>query len=90
MDITVTLTDQEYSDLQAIAEEQLKTPEDCARDLLVDAIAAQMARSPGARSRSFQRGVTAARGQTSFTDAAVRTMKTINASSYPAPIRRNL
>jgi hypothetical protein len=41
-DITLTLTEQEYDDLETVAGERQQTPEECGHDLLVDAVAAEL------------------------------------------------
>jgi len=62
--ITITLTQEEYTDLQAIADERLKEPEDVAHDLLVEAITNALDRSSAsAAQRSYNRGVMQARRQ---------------------------
>jgi len=83
MQLTITLADAESADLTSIAEKRLQTPEDTARDLLVDAIAANLPASANARNRSFNRGVMTERSKAVFSDAFVRSSKQLNAPSYP-------
>jgi len=89
-ELTITLTDAENADLESVAEGRLQTSEDCAHDLLVSAVADEIAKSPDARARSHTRGVMAARRQASFTDVATTTLKRLNESGYPTRERRNL
>jgi hypothetical protein len=61
-ELTISLTQEEYTDLQSIADERLKEPEDVAHDLLVEAIADALDRSSmSAAQRSYNRGVLKAR-----------------------------
>jgi hypothetical protein len=60
--LTITLTPEEYNDLQTIADERLKEPEDLAHDLLVTAISDALNRSQATASqRAYNRGVMQAR-----------------------------
>jgi hypothetical protein len=57
-ELTISLTHEEYTDLERIAEERLQDPEQTAHDLLVEAIADALDRpkmSP--EQRAFNRGV---------------------------------
>jgi len=57
-DITITLTQEEQTDLERIAEERLRDPENTAHDLLVAAIATEIERSTmRPEQRAFNRGV---------------------------------
>ena len=57
-EITITLTQDEQTDLERIAEERLQDPEQTAHDLLVEAIADALDRSKmSPEQRAFNRGV---------------------------------
>ena len=57
-EVTIALSDTEYSDLQRVAEERLEEPEHTAHSLLVDAIADALANSTmSASQRALNRGV---------------------------------
>lgn len=82
--ITLSLNDSEFADLQSISEErQDDSVEITGHALLADAIAREMQASPAARARSYNRGVTSARGKARFTDGVIATLRNINHPSYP-------
>jgi hypothetical protein len=47
--VVIEVSAEEYGDLESIAENRLNRPEDAGHDLLVEAIAAEMADNPNAR-----------------------------------------
>jgi hypothetical protein len=57
-ELTISLTHEEYTDLERIAEERLQDPEQMAHDLLVEAIADAVDRSQmSPAQRAYNRGV---------------------------------
>ncbi len=75
-DITITLTQDEQTDLERIAEDRLQEPQNAAHDLLVEAIADAIAARPDRpESRAYNRGVMAARKEAKITSAWNRTFE---------------
>jgi hypothetical protein len=81
-DVTVTLTDEENSDLEAVAENMAMDRETAAHDLLVSAIADAVEQLKPAPSQSYDRGVKLERrraeqanGQRQFAEGFGRTMR---------------
>jgi hypothetical protein len=72
--LTISLTQEEYTDLERIAEERLQDPENTAHDLLVNAIADTVAARPDRpEPRAYNRGIMAARKEAKITDEWNRT-----------------
>ena len=64
-DVTVSLTQAEYDDLETISTDREEENKITAHDLLVGAVAAELAQSQSAQSSGYQRGVQSERLDTS-------------------------
>jgi hypothetical protein len=87
--ISISLSDSEYSDLEAVSGQREDTsPEVTARNVLIEGVRRELESSPpSARQRAFQRGVESVRNRAVFSDAVERALKVLNQNSYPPSLR---